>query len=280
MSTTPEASYAPGYNTTTHHEFRTAHNSAAYLLPTLEKLCATTTNPTLLDVGCGSGTITASFAQLFPTLMITAVDLSPEILARAKAHAESVGVADRVIFKPANVYDLTDTIGTGAQFDVVHAHQMLVHLSEPVKAMQQLLSVAKPGGWIACRDICMRTFSFYRDTAIMQSGTRLQIATHDAAGGSSNAGASLAAWAVQAGASRDKVKLGMGSWMYAGPQERQVWGGTFRDRIRGGAMRSKALELGIASEVEMEEMAREWERWIGDVDGVCGTLHGELLVQK
>ncbi|OQO07519.1 hypothetical protein B0A48_07216 [Cryoendolithus antarcticus] len=280
MASPATATYAPGYNTTTHHEFRTAHNSAAYLLPTLEKLCATTANPTMLDVGCGSGTITASFAQHFPTLRITAVDLSPEILARAKDHAETIGVADRITFKPANVYDLTATIGTETQFDVVHAHQMLVHLSEPVKALQQLISVAKPGGWLACRDICMRTFSFYPDTTIMHSWTRLQIATHDAAGGSSNAGASLAAWAVQAGASRDKVKLGMGSWMYASPQEREVWGGTFRDRIRGGAMRSKALELGIASEAEMEEMAREWERWIENVDGCCGSLHGELLVQK
>ncbi|KAK6423747.1 hypothetical protein LTR95_016494 [Oleoguttula sp. CCFEE 5521] len=280
MSSTTEPTYAPGYTTTTHHEFRNAHNSAAYLLPTLERLCATTANPTLLDVGCGSGTITASFAQLFPTLRITAVDLSPQILARAKAHAESAGVADRITFKPANVYDLIATVGTDTQFDVVHAHQMLVHLSEPVKAMQQLLSVTKPGGWLACRDICMRTFALYPDTVRMQAWTRLQIATHDATGGSSTAGASLAAWAVQAGASRDRVTLGMGSWLYASPDERKVWGGTFRDRILSGTMRTTALRLGIASEAEMEEMAKEWERWIENEAGCCGSLHGELLVQK
>ncbi|OQO09055.1 hypothetical protein B0A48_05946 [Cryoendolithus antarcticus] len=280
MSTTAEPGYAPGYTTTTHHEFRTAHNSAAYLLLTLEELCATTTNPTLLDVGCGSGTITASFATLFPNLHITALDLSPEILTRAKAHADKLGVSDRITFKSANVYDLVASLGDDTKFDVVHAHQMLVHLSDPVKAMQQLLSVAKFGGWLACRDICMRTFTFYPDTEILQSWTRLQLATHNASGGSSNAGASLGAWAVQAGASRKKVKLGMGSWMYASPEERKVWGGTFRDRIISGSMRTTALELGIASEAEMDEMAKEWERWMANEDACSGSLHGELLVQK
>ena len=45
-------------------------------------------------------------------------------------------------------------------------------------------------------------------------------------------------------------------------------------------MRKKILELGIASEAEMDEMGAEWQRWIDTEDATCGTIHGQIVVRK
>jgi hypothetical protein len=45
-------------------------------------------------------------------------------------------------------------------------------------------------------------------------------------------------------------------------------------------MRKKALELGVATEAELNEMGAEWQRWIDTKDATCGTIHGQLLVTK
>jgi ubiquinone/menaquinone biosynthesis C-methylase UbiE len=216
--------YLPGYKSTAHHEWRTIENSAPHLLPVLRDLATQNPNLTLLDVGAGSGTITASIVQYLPSGgHITAVDLSPDIVARASAHAREVGVADRITFKPASVYALSSTFGENV-FDIVHASQMLCHLDSPVEALTEMLKVVKPGGVLALREIDMRVWSCYPDTEGMRAWHRVQLTTHEAAGGSNAAGPSLVSWAMKAGAKRENIEASMGAWMYSTSEEREVWG--------------------------------------------------------
>lgn len=222
MSSNTHNAYLPGYNTVKHHEWRTAENSAPHLIPALQALATKNPNLKLLDVGAGSGTITTSFVKYMPEGHITAVDLSPEIVARASAHAKQVG-ATNITFQPASVYELSKTFGENV-FDVVHAHQMLCHLDSPVEAMTEMLKVVKPGGVLAVREIDMRVWSCYPDTKNMQAWHQLQLKTHEAAGGSNAAGPSLVAWAMKAGAKRENIQASMGAWMYASTEERKVWG--------------------------------------------------------
>lgn len=297
--------YLPGYKEVGHHEWRTVENSAAYLLPTLQHLSSQNPHLTLLDVGAGSGTITASLQKYMPPNgKITAVDLSPEILSRASKHAEALGIEKgKITFRaPVSVYDLSEIFGENS-FDVVHAHQMLCHLDAPVEALREMLKVARPGGVVAVREIDMRTWSMYPDTEVMRAWRRVQLASHEAAGGSNMAGPSLVSWAMKAGAKRGEIEASMGTWLYSTEEERRVWGkflavsllpgmmyyswanlwviGTsFRDRIVGGEMRKKILDLGIATAAELDEMGREWERWMETEDATCGTIHGQILVRK
>ncbi len=130
----------------------TAENCSTYLLPTLASKASSTPNLTLLDVGAGSGTITASLAKYMPAGHITAIDISPEILLSAASHASSVGVAN-ITFQTESVYSLPFPDST---FDIVHAHQILCHLDSPVEALTELLRVTKPdGGVVAVRETDM-----------------------------------------------------------------------------------------------------------------------------
>ena len=124
------------------HQWRTAENSAAYLLPLL------TPDARVLDVGCGPGTITADLAALVPDGHVTGIDAAEGVLDNARAEAEQRG-SGNVTFETGNVYQLSYPDDS---FDVVHAHQVLQHLSDPVAALAEMRRVCRPGGLVAARD--------------------------------------------------------------------------------------------------------------------------------
>jgi SAM-dependent methyltransferase len=230
MSEQEHKPYLPGYKEVGHHEWRTVSNSIPYLIPTLHSLASQNPSLTLLDVGAGPGTITADLSKNYmpPNGHITAVDLGPEIISRASAYAEKVGAKNITFKAPVSVYDLSKTFGENA-FDVVHTHQMLTHIDDPVGGLREMLKVVKPGGVVAVREVDMRTWSMYPDTEVMRRWRRVQLASHEAAGASKLAGPSLVSWAMRAGAKRGDIDASMGAWMYSTDEERRVWGRFFLD---------------------------------------------------
>src|SRR3954462_6293202 len=67
------------------HRWRTAANSAAYLLPELRP------GLSLLAVGCGPGTLTVDLARSLAPGPVLGVDLSVDVVAQATAHAADEG---------------------------------------------------------------------------------------------------------------------------------------------------------------------------------------------
>src|ERR1700689_1288807 len=64
------------------HRWRTAENSAGYLLPHLRA------GMSLLDVGCGPGTITVDLAQLVAPGRVVGLDRSADAIAAASQLAD------------------------------------------------------------------------------------------------------------------------------------------------------------------------------------------------
>ena len=56
---------------------------------------------------------------------------------------------DNCSFDTGDTYDLDFEDNT---FDIVHAHQLLQHLTEPVAAIREMRRVVRPGGIVALRD--------------------------------------------------------------------------------------------------------------------------------
>jgi tRNA G46 methylase TrmB len=89
-----------------HHEWRTAENSAIFVLAKLQSMKETNPHLTLLDVGAGSGTISVTFAKAIPDGHVTAIDLKHDILPRAWANAEMAGIKN-IEFQQGDAYKPT-----------------------------------------------------------------------------------------------------------------------------------------------------------------------------
>src|SRR3954468_2123698 len=128
------------------HRWRTAENSAAYLLPYL------TPGVSLLDIGCGPGNITADFARRLAPGKVLGIDSSADVIAGAqRGYPEAA-------FSAGDVYDLQFD---EASWDIVHAHQLLQHVPDPIGALKAMRRVASPGGIVAARDSDYATFTWH-----------------------------------------------------------------------------------------------------------------------
>lgn len=78
------------------HTWRTAENSAGYLLDSLRP------GTDLLDLGCGPGTITLDLAARVAPGRVLGVDVAADVIEQAEARRKEEGV-DNVSFRTAGV---------------------------------------------------------------------------------------------------------------------------------------------------------------------------------
>ncbi|MFB7665232.1 methyltransferase domain-containing protein [Kitasatospora sp. NPDC056138] len=250
------------------HRSRTAADSAAYLLPELRP------GQAVLDVGCGPGTITADLAELVgPAGRVVAVDTSAEVLEQAAAYVAGRGLSN-VVFESADVHRLHYRDG---EFDVVHAHQVLQHVADPVAALREMRRVAAPGGVVAARDADYAAMTWYPEPPELAEWMALYQRTARANGGEPDAGRRLLSWAHAAGL--EQVRATSGTWTYATPEERAFWGGMWADRTVGSALAESATTRGYAEPADLERIAAGWRSWAAEPDGWFAVLHGEVLAR-
>lgn len=249
------------------HRWRTPENSAGYLIGRLAPAAR------LLDVGCGPGTITVGLAALVPQGEVVGIDASTDVLAQARAEAER-RAQPNVRFEAADVYDLGFAGGT---FDVVHAHQVLQHLSDPVAALAEMARVCRPGGIVAARDSDYGGMIWYPHDGELDEWRSLYQQVARATGGEPDAGRHLLAWARAAGLT--EVEASASAWCYAGPQDRPWWGSLWAERITSSAFADRVREHGLASTHDLERLAGAWRRWAASHDGWFLIPHGEVLAR-
>ena len=249
------------------HRWRTAENSAAHLLPHLFS------GATVLDVGCGPGTITADLATIVTPARITALEVTPAALDLARAEIARRGLTN-VDFAVGDVQALEFADDT---FDVVHAHQVLQHVGDPVAALREMRRVAKPGGLIAVRDSDYAAFTWYPQLPELDEWLALYERVARGNGGEPDAGRRLLAWAHAAGFT--EVTATSSTWCFATPEDRQWWGGMWADRILESEMAATAVRTQAATRDDLERMSAAWRDWAADPDGWMSLLHGELIAR-
>ena len=87
-----------------------------------------------------SAAVPVELAQMVAPGNVVGIDNEPAPLEPARADAQRQGVSN-VSFTMGDVYQLNYPERT---FDVVHAHQVLQHLTEPVAALREMRRVCKP----------------------------------------------------------------------------------------------------------------------------------------
>lgn len=90
----------------------------------------------VLDLGCGDGAYSVEFAAL-GVRQIVGVDPAAAAIEAARARAQTLGVADTVLFEVGNIYDLADYLVPG-RFNCIVIRGVLHHLPDPARALAGL----------------------------------------------------------------------------------------------------------------------------------------------
>ncbi|HEY5888093.1 MAG TPA: methyltransferase domain-containing protein [Acidimicrobiales bacterium] len=251
------------------HRWRTAENSAAYLLPHLRSGMA------LLDVGCGPGNITCDLADRVAPGPVVGLDVSTEVVTAAATDAEERGPAN-VSFRTGDLYGLEFDDDA---FDVVHAHQVLQHLTDPVAALQELRRVVRPDGVVAVRDSDYAAMTWGPDEPRLDRWLELYHQVTARNGAEADAGRRLLGWAQQAGFAA--IEVSSSNWTYADPETRAWWSGVWADRVglADSALHRQAIEYGLATPDELADLADGWRSWAEADDGVFVVVHVEVLAR-
>lgn len=120
---------------------RTAESHAGFFLRKLGK------GMSLLDIGCGPGTVTVGFAEAVHPGEVIGAELELEQTQPAASEAQKRGLNLR--FESADIYTLPYPDGT---FDAVFLSAVLGNLQNPANGLREVLRVLKPGGFVGVKE--------------------------------------------------------------------------------------------------------------------------------
>ncbi|MCC6917156.1 class I SAM-dependent methyltransferase [Nitrosomonas sp.] len=260
------STYTHGYHSSVlrSHNNRTVENSAQYLLEELVP------GMSLLDVGSGAGTITADFAERIAPGCVTALEVTGLSLDLTRSEIKRHDL-DNVKFAVGDVHalDFPDD-----SFDIVHAHQVLQHLHDPVQALREMKRVCKPGGIVAARDADYAGFIWFPELPELDEWMDWYQKAARTNRGEPNAGRYLLSWAHKAGFT--DVIATSGTWCLSTPEARNWWGGMWADRILESKIADQLRDQGIASQNDLERVSKAWRAWASAKDGWMSIVHGEI----
>jgi ubiquinone/menaquinone biosynthesis C-methylase UbiE len=262
MSPEP-AAYVHGHHESVlrSHSSRTIADSAAYLVPHLVP------GVRVLDIGCGPGSLTAEMAGRVAPGEVIGIDASTQVIEQATAEH-----GDVARFATGDIFDLDFADDS---FDIVHAHQVLQHLDDPVRALVELRRVTRPGGVVAARDADYGAMFWAPEDPGLDRWMSIYQSMTAHNGHTANAGRHLLGWARAAGF-RD-VTPSSSTWTFADPESRSWWAGVWADRVTASSYRTQAIEQGLADDDQLADISAAWRRWAERADGFFVCPHAEIL---
>lgn len=258
----PEDTYTHGHHPSVlrSHNWRTVENSAAYLIPHLVP------GVSVLDVGCGPGAITLEIAERVAPGAVIGMDVSEDFMP---------DVGSNVTFEVGDAYALAYDDDS---FDIVHAHQVLQHVSDPVAVLREMRRVVKPTGVVAVRDVDYAAMSWWPEDPRLDRWREIYRAVAYRNDAEPDAGRRLVDWATQAGF--EDITPSSGTWTFATPDDRDWWSDTWATRTTSSAFAHQALEYGLTTPEEQVEISAGIRAWGAHSTSWWAVVHGELLCRR
>jgi SAM-dependent methyltransferase len=229
---------------------------------------------TVLDVGCGPGSITRGLAERVLAGSVVGLDLSATALEEAQREASARSL-HHLRYVQGSVYELPFA---DASFDVVYAHQVLQHLREPGAALLQMLRVLRPGGIVAVREVDWGTAAYWPAEPWIDRFVQVHLQTWRRNGGEPWMGRKLRALFNAAPVAG--VEVTAADWCYTTPADTRAWGESYAERLLTSAMGERAVEYGHATRAELEQMAAAFRRWAVHPDAFWTFTQVAVLARK
>lgn len=129
----------------------------------------------VLDIGCGTGVSLAGLARVVgPNGVVTGLDHAPALLDEARHLAEASGIGTMVRLDAGDAHALPYA---DASFDGAYFSRVLIHLTDPSRALGEARRVVKPGGWVVAIE---PDFDGMRVDHVDPEAARFLVAAHSA----------------------------------------------------------------------------------------------------
>ena len=249
---------------------RTADKQAAFLLPHIEP------GMSLLDCGCGPGTITAGLASRVAPGKVVAFDISEEQVRVAQKHVEETGVAN-VEFRVEDIFTIPFPDNT---FDVAFVHNVLEHLNEPADALKEVQRVLKLGGLVGVRDADRGGDLFAPENGALARRRDIMVEVWKSPhmGGDPMMGRHLRSMLRQAGFTGIEATASFDVYGNSGTLRVLVEAGRRQNLSR--AYVDQVIALGLADRDTLERINEDCMKLIDDPDAFVAIAHCEALGWK
>jgi ubiquinone/menaquinone biosynthesis C-methylase UbiE len=246
---------------------RTAQSHAAFFLPKL------TSGMSVLDCGCGPGTITIGFAEIVAPGQVVGTEIEESHVALASENAAQRNVPN-VRFEVADIYALPFA---SASFDAVFISAVMGNLREPVRGLQEAYRVLKPGGVIGIKEFDHGGDILYPLDSALQQYNECYLRLRSENGHDPESGRKVGAFLLDAGfrdvrmsacyesVSDPKVLRGVAK-VFAGLLS-EGWGDAFKDR-------------GWATTDDIRDMSEAWLRFPETRGAFFAATWCEAVAQK
>lgn len=162
-------------------------------------------------------------------------------------------------------------------FDVVTTSMLLCHIPDAAAAVAEMRRVAKPGGFVACRECIMSTALVHPPLPGILAWSRTMLKTVQHA----MAGLELLGWARLAGFEDSKIEYSGGSIVYATPELRRWHGETYAARVsEDETWRKRVVQEGLLTEEDLGVIVRDWKAFAHAKDGVYNLPCGQVVCYK
>ncbi len=141
----------------------------------------------ILEIGPGPGWITILLAKANPTLKITGLEISEDMIRVANENKENEGISDQIEFILGDAKNMSEI--KDKTFDAVISHDSLHHWEDPIRVFNEIQRVLKENGVFCIKDgrrdiglpakfifniaklFISKTMSYYWKTSIMAGYT-------------------------------------------------------------------------------------------------------------
>ena len=242
---------------------RTATHEGAFFLPHLRA------GMRLLDLGCGPGSITIGLAEAVAPGEVVGIDAQPAQVERARALAAERRIPN-VTFEVADAYDLPFP---DRSFDAAFMHVILMHLTEPVRALAEVRRLLRPGGVFGVRDPDMGSTIRHPLTPILRQHMELvpRVLQHN--GGDPYRARTHRRLLLEAGFARTEASASVRVQGTA-EQCREI-ARFFKAQLAG--MGKTALAQGWIDQATLDAIPGEWDAWAERPDAFNAAIFCQTI---
>ena len=209
-----------------------------------------------IDMGCGPrGVIDLLAERVAPGGRVVGLDADPAHVAMAAEFVRGWGLSEIEVVRG----DARDTGLEANSFDLVHARTLLVNVPAPAEVPEEMVRLARPGGWVAGLEPDTEAAICYPPHPAFDRLSEIFTAAFSRNGAQPHFGRRMALLYRQAGLQDVKVEVRAGVYP-AGHSRRTIRA----DLVL--SMRRQILEMGLSDPQELNELDTAARRHLEDPD--------------